>query len=439
MKFHFLGMAKRLGGRAIPMIVAATALSACTTTAENREQPATDTQQTESFSDQARVIHQQVLVLDAHADIVLPTTSRTYLGADGRSKTEPVKLRAGGMDAVILSVAVGPGPRTQAGRKAARAEANAKLLAATQMIEQDEDIVMATSAKALSQIVNQGKIAVLLGFQNARSLNGRVEAIDEFYAAGVRVFGLNHLGHNDFSDSSRPLYIAENQAYEPAEEHGGLSSLGIKAVQRINALGALLDVSQMSKAATLQAVKLSRAPVIASHSNVRKLSAVSRNLSDEEIDRIAQAGGVIHLAAFGAYLVDLSDPQMRADILQVRRDAGLPDAYSYPYELYWEIPDAQDRQAFLKAMRAIIGPGSLDQLLNHVDYIVKRVGIDHVGIGSDFNHGGGIAGFVDASQAFNLTAALLKRGYNRNQIEKIWSKNFMRVLSQAENMADKSE
>jgi membrane dipeptidase len=164
---------------------------------------------------------------------------------------------------------------------------------------------------------------------------------------------------------------------------------------------------------------------------------VSRNLSDEEIDLIAKTGGVIHLAAFGAYLVDLSDPKLLTAILKVRRDAGLPDAYSYPYELYWEIPDPEKRQSFLIAMRRAIGPGSVDRLVDHIDYIVNRVGIDHVGIGSDFNHGGGVAGFVDASEAENVTIALVKRGYSAEQIRKIWGENFLRVFRAAQNIADK--
>ncbi len=418
-------------------LLAATLLSACAAnqvgTAVTPKVPETEA----AFVERAMEIHRQSLVLDAHADIVLPSTSKTYLGADGLSKVAAAKLRAGGIGAVVMSVAVGPGSRTKEGRMLARAEADEKLAAVSYLIEQDQNLALALSPTDVEKLHAGGKTAMLLGFQNARALNGQVDALDQFYAAGVRIFGLNHLGHNDFSDSSRPLYIAETRSYEPTA-HGGLSQLGAAAIQRINALGGIIDVSQMSKSATLQAVKLSRSPVIASHSNVRKLSNVSRNLSDEEIDLIAKAGGVIHLAAFGAYLVDLSDAELLGSILKVRRDAGLPDAYSYPYELYWEIPDLEKRQAFLRAMRDVIGPGSVDRLVDHIDYIVSRVGIDHVGIGSDFNHGGGVAGFVDASEAPNVTLALVRRGYSANQIKKIWGENFLRVFRVAQNAADET-
>ncbi|MEP2103126.1 MAG: membrane dipeptidase [Parasphingorhabdus sp.] len=423
--------------RGMMTFAVATLLSACAT-AQTETAATPDVPKTEAaLVERARNIHQQSLVLDAHADIALPSTSKTYLGADGLSKVDPAKLRAGGVDAVIMSVAVGPGPRTTEGRLLARAEANEKLAAVSNMVQQDQDLGLAKSTSDIEKLNAEGKTAIILGFQNARSLNGNVGALDQFYAAGVRVFGLNHLGHNDFSDSSRPLYIAESRSYETTEEHGGLSPLGRAAIERINALGGVVDVSQMSKAATLQAIKLSRSPVIASHSNVRELSNVSRNLSDEEIDLIAETGGVIHLAAFGAYLVDLSDPELLASILKVRRDAGLPDAYSYPYELYWEIADPKKRQSFLVAMRDVIGTGSVDRLVDHIDYIVNRVGIDHVGIGSDFNHGGGVAGFVDASEALNVTTLLVKRGYSSEKIKKIWSENFLRVFRATQNMADK--
>lgn len=379
----------------------------------------------------ARDIHEEVLVLDAHADIVLPTTSSTYLASDGLSKTDPSKLQAGGMDAVVMAIAVGPGPRTKQGDAAAKAEAEAKLAAITELARSTENVTLASSPAAVDMAHADNKTALILGFQNARALGGDVAELDRYYQSGVRVFGLNHMGHNDFSDSSRPFFNGETGSYEVTEEHGGLSQLGKAAVRRINMLGGVIDISQMSKAATLQTLEISTAPVIASHSNVRTLSNVSRNLSDEEIDRIGTNGGVIHVASFGAYLVDLSDSELLESIRQVRSDAGIPEAWAYPYELYWEIPDPDKRLAFLMAMRKVIGPGSVDRMIDHIDYIVARIGVDHVGIGTDFNHGGGVAGFGDASEALNVTAALVERGYSQEDIAKIWGGNFMRVFRQA--------
>ena len=428
-----------IGRAAKPMLaLLATCLLSASVTAQSPAAPPVEKPETEAaLVARADKIHQESLVLDAHADIVLPSTSPTYLAKDGLSKVDPTKLIAGNMGAVVMSVAVSPGPRTSEADALARIEADKKVAAVRTLAEQNDAMAIVTAPDQLATLRSKGMVALILGFQNARSLEGDVANLDHFYKSGVRVFGLNHMGHNDFSDSSRPLFNAETASYEVTEEHGGLSALGTAAIKRINQLGAIVDISQMSKAASLQAIKLSDAPVIASHSNVRTLSNVSRNLSDEEIDRIAEKGGVIHIAAFGAYLVDLSDPDLLAAIIKVRLDSGLPAAYAYPYELYWEIPDLTKRKAFLVAMRDVIGTGSVDRLIDHIDYVVKRVGIDHVGIGSDFNHGGGIAGFANASEARNVTIGLVQRGYTGDQIKKIWGDNFLRVFREAEKGAAK--
>ncbi len=387
----------------------------------------------------ARQIHERVLVLDAHVDVVpLGETSR-YGDPDGSSKVTPAKLRQGGVDAVVLAAAVGSGPRTPEGDAQARAVADAEIAAVVEMADANDDMVMVQSVADLTRAHDQGKISLMLGLQNARILQADVDQIDNLHRVGVRVYALTHLGHNDFADSSRPVYDGHTGEYEPAAEHGGLSALGQRAIARINALGGLVDVSQLSKAATLQAVELSKSPVIASHSNVRALSDVTRNLSDEEIDAIAGAGGVIHVAAFTAYLLNFSDPQLVAAIKAIRREAGVDEQYTYPYELYWEIDDPDAQREFLTRMRTLLGPATIDLLVDHVDYLVKRVGIDHVGLSTDFNHGGGIQGFVNAGEALNVTLGLVRRGYSAEHIEKIWSGNFLRVLGQAEAHAGASD
>ena len=377
-------------------------------------------------------IHESSLVLDAHADIVIPSTSRAYMSADGTSKVAPAKMRAGGVDAVVMSVAVGPGPRTMEGDAAARAEADEKIAAVHTLVEESQgQVVIATTSSEIVAAHEAGKSALILGFQNARSLQGNVSAIDEFYAEGVRIFGLNHLGHNAFSDSSRPEFSGETGAFEVTEEHGGLSSLGVAAVERINALGALVDVSQLSKAATLQVLELTSSPIIASHSNAKTVSDVTRNLSDEEIDRIGENGGVIHVAAFKGYLINISEPEFIEKLVALRIAAGISIEYNYPFELYWEIDDLAQRSAFTTAVSELLGPASTDNMIDHIDYIVDRIGIDHVGIGNDFNHGSGIDDYNDASEAMNLTEGLLERGYSATDINKIWSGNFLRILNAA--------
>ena len=382
--------------------------------------------------------HDRLLVLDAHADIELADAPTRYARPDGVSRVDPSLMAEGGVDAVVMAIGVGPGPRDAAGVAEARTRADAEL-AAVQALAADPatNTVIATSAGAVTSTVASGKMALILGFQNARSLGKDVDAIDTFYNAGVRVFALTHMGHNDFADSSRPVYIGEKKAYEPEAEHGGLSDLGREAVKKLNALGAVIDVSQLSKQATLQVLDQSTAPVIASHSNVQALSNVRRNLSDEEIDRIGENGGVIHVAAFRGYLFDSNDENLHNRIVAARREAGLPDKYDYPYELYWEIEGYENQVAYTSAISEILGPGDVEAIVDHIHYIVKRIGFDHVGIGNDFNHGGGIEGFSDASGARVITDALVRRGYGEEEIAKIWGGNFLRVMAAAEAAAQR--
>lgn len=390
-------------------------------------------QSREALLEQARAIHERVLVLDAHADTELPDAPSPYVGDDGLSQVDPAKLHAGGVDAVVMSVAVGSGPRTAEGYAAARARADQEV-AAVHALAADpaNNAVVVRSADEIVAAHEQGKAALVLGFQNAMILGTDVSALDDFYDAGARVFALTHLGNNDFADSSRPVFDAATGTHEGAE-HGGLSDLGVAAIERINALGGIVDVSQLSRDAVLQVLETSMVPVIASHSNARQLTDVSRNLSDEEIDGIGEIGGVIHLCPFRGYLYDSSDAALDEAIREARRAAGVLEDYLYPFELYWEIDDPAARSAFTQSISDLLGPGSVDAMLDHLDYIVDRIGVDHVGIGSDFNHGGGVEGFADASEALGVTVGLLERGYGEEDIAKIWGGNFLRVLRAAEN------
>ena len=380
----------------------------------------------------AQSIHRDAITIDAHADIELPGQPSSYVGSDGLSKVSPAKMRSGGLDAVVMSIAVGPKPRTAEGYAEARRIAETEL-AAVQMLVADDanNLTLATNPRALREAHAQGQQALILGMQNALILGSDPAYLDELYGAGVRVFALTHMGHNDYADSSRPLFNAAAGSREPDAEHGGLSELGEAAIQRINALGGIVDIAQLSRQAALQAMEVSTSPVIASHSNVQALTAVSRNLSNEEIDRIGATGGVIHVAPFRGYLFDSADPQLDQAIRQVRRAAGIDENYLYPFELYWEIQDPTVKAAFLAEVSELLKDINLSDMLDHVDYIAQRIGVDHVGIGTDFNHGSGIEGFVDASEALNVTTGLLERGYSKIDIAKIWGGNFLRVWQQS--------
>ena len=383
--------------------------------------------------ERARVIHEQSLTLDAHADIEIVGKPSMYVGPDQLSKVAPEKMRDGQLDAVVMALAVGPKPRNEQGFADARRVADDKLRAVTALVEESGNRTrLVKSPDELLASVDQGDRSIVLSFQNALIFGEDVSAIDYFFDQGVRMFALTHMGHNDFADSSRPLFNAATGEREVTAEHGGLSSKGVAAVGRFNARGAVIDVSQLSTAATLQVVAQSTAPVVASHSNARALTDVSRNLSDREIRRIAAGGGVVHVAPFAGYLFDSKDPAIDGAIRKMRRGAGIDEDYLYPFELYWEIKDPAIKTTFLGGVRALLGPISLETMLDHIDHIVALVGVDHVGIGTDFNHGGGIPSYNDASESFNVTLGLLRRGYSASDIQKIWGGNFVRVWKAVE-------
>jgi membrane dipeptidase len=417
----------------LPILLLTSFLVGCSSESNMAEKTSTPSDQDAALMARAKAIHASALTLDAHADIEIPGKPSSYVGSDGLSKVAPKKMRTGGLDAVVMAIAVGPMPRNAEGYAAAKALAQTKLEAVKALAaDATNNSVIALSTDELITAHEEGKSALLLGFQNALILGTEIDGINTLFNSGIRVFALTHMGHNDFADSSRTLFDGDTGTREPDAEHGGLSTLGKAAVERINALGGIMDISQLSSQAALQAIELSITPVIASHSNVRALTSVSRNLSNEEIDRIGETGGVIHVAPFRGYLFNSSDPNMDSNIRAVRKESGIDEDYLYPFELYWEIDDIDLKKDFLTRISALLGPIGLKEMIDHIDYVAKRIGVDHVGIGTDFNHGSGIEGFDDASEALNVTVELLKRGYSEEDIKKIWGGNFIRVWQAAE-------
>ena len=420
-----------------PLLIIVLSQVGCSVESKSEATAAVSTDQNATLMAQAQAIHATALTIDAHADIEIPDKPSMYVGSDGLSKVGPQKMQKGGLDAVVMSLAVGPMARTPDGYAAAKALAQTKLAAVNALAEDPaNNTVIVKSTVELTNAHIEGKSALIIGFQNALILGTDISGIDSLYRSGVRVFALTHMGHNDFADSSRTLFDGDTGTREPDAEHGGLSALGKAAVAEINTLGGIMDISQLSSEAALQVIALSSTPVIASHSNVRALTSVSRNLSDLEIDQIGESGGVIHIAPFRGYLFDSADPDMDTNIRAVRKESGIEEDYLYPFELYWEIDDPAIRKDFLTRTSALLGPIGLDEMLDHIDYIVERIGVDHVGIGTDFNHGSGIIGFNDASEALNVTVELLKRGYTEDDIINIWGGNFIRVWRAAEKASE---
>jgi microsomal dipeptidase-like Zn-dependent dipeptidase len=385
----------------------------------------------------ARAIHDRVITLDTHADIDLAnfTPERNYT-QDLPTKVNLPKMIKGQLDAIFFIVYVGQGPLTPDGYAAAYQQATAKFDAIHRLVDDmaPSQIELALTAADVPRIVAKGKRVALIGVENAYALGIDLARIKEFYDRGMRYMSLAHNGHSQFSDSN----TGEAQGWL----HGGLSEAGRAAIAEMNRLGVMVDVSHPSKASMMQTVELSKAPVIASHSSVRALANHSRNMDDEQLRALKKNRGVIQIVAFSGYVkaVPTDSPRARA-IQQLRKEFGLPvtGAAAAVAALQPDVRTKYDsRLAEIDKTMPAPPRATVRDFVDHIDYAVKLIGIDHVGISSDFDGGGGIDGWNDASEAFNVTLELVKRGYSESQIRKLWSSNLLRVMAQVERIARQS-
>lgn len=377
-------------------------------------------------------IHQRLLTLDSHIDI--PTSLGTEAAdptIDGPMQVDFPKMRAGGLDAGFFIVYVAQGPLNDAGYQVAYEEAQAKFTAIERMLSANPDTIsLVTSPDELRQAVSEGRLAAAIGVENAFSLGQELQHLEEFYKRGARYISLTHFGHNHFGDSSK---AQGEQAGVAEPENSGLSELGRALITRMNQLGIMVDVSHTAKSTTLASVAASSAPVIASHSGVKALFDHPRNLSDEEIKAIADGGGVVQLVAFDSYLRELS-PENIAAINKLREARGFTSPDWYKQASQAQIGEFRQAVASLNEQ---FPRASVATLVDHIDYVVQLVGIDHAGIASDFGGGGGIEGWDHIGQSALVTEELLFRGYTEEEIEKIWSGNLLRVWSSVIAQAEK--
>ena len=283
----------------------------------------------------------------------------------------------------------------------------------------------------------------MIGIENAYPVGLDLANIKDFHDRGGRYMSLAHNGHSQFADSN----TGENaQDYI----HGGLSELGREALAEMNKWGIIIDVSHPSKDAIMQMLALTRAPLIASHSSARALTNHTRNLDDEMLLAIKDNGGVVQTVAFGSYinearrvhleqgrqaLTESIASALEIDILAPSGIAQLSDAARGAYEASIEEVTAQVRARVGADVNATAPPATVADFVDHIDYMVGLIGEDHVGISSDFDGGGGIEGWNDASETFNVTKELVLRGYTEQQIEKFWSGNLLRVLDEVQAVA----
>ncbi|MEG3123400.1 membrane dipeptidase [Sphingomonas sp. GB1N7] len=372
----------------------------------------------------------QTIVFDPHLDLPKTASDAGWTGlSDPTSQFDLEKARRGGLTVASIAAFVPQGTRDAVSLAAAQATLLRRDAAIHAIAERNPGL----AARALSpgdvrKIVASGKFAVVESLLNAWPLGDDLNAIDRWYGRGVRIFGFVHAGHNQFADSSRPaLQLGDARA-----EHHGLSPLGKAAVKRLNDLGVLIDVSQLSDTAFDQVLALSRAPVIASHSDVRALVDNGRNLGGAQLDELKARNGVIAINAFSAYLRARS-PETLAAVAALQREFGISPGGP---------PISPERQVdYDHRYHDIVGrepKANLKDLIDAVDYTVKRIGIDHVALSSDFNHGGGVNGWSNVGETGNVTAELKGRGYTPDQIAKLWGGNVLRVWQAAIDAHDRS-
>jgi membrane dipeptidase len=380
-------------------------------------------------NDAGAVTSAGTLTLDTHIDIPLDYATDATDPSTADLQVNLTKMAAGGLDAGFFIVFVGQTARTDEGYAQAEADALTKFAAIHRMAEQlyPERIEIAYSAADVERIAAAGKLVAAIGVENGYSLGRELELLDRYYELGARYVGLVHDGDNDLARSARPS-AALGDALDSTT---GVSALGAEAIARMNRLGLMVDVSHGSKQTALDAMRLSAAPVIASHSGIAAVNTHPRNMDDETLLALKADGGVVQVVAYDSYLKQQPDEKAAA-VRALRQSVGLGAGRRLS-----SLP-AEQRTLYEEGLRNIETQwpaATVAQLVDHIDYAVKLLGVDHVGIASDFDGGGGVTGWADAAETANVTAELRARGYSGGDIFKIWSGNLLRVWRETERTA----
>ncbi len=383
----------------------------------------------ESKLDRERQIHQSMLTIDSHTDTPLNIMRKGQdlsIRSDSRkggSKIDFPRMKEGGLDGAFFAVYVGQGPRTPEGNEKARQTALTIFDSIHAVINRNPDFVQqGLTADDLRKINKNGKLAIYIGIENGYVIGTDIGMLKKYYDLGARYITLCHSFNNDICDSSTD---------PDGPEHNGLSEFGKKVVREINKLGMIIDVSHVSDKTFYDILEISKAPVIASHSSARALCNNPRNLDDEMLLALADNDGVIQVCTVSEYLKEIP--------VYPSRDSDRQAVIS-KYGNFYKLPPAE-QEVFLNAWFAVdsIFPpilATVSDFVDHIDHIVQVAGIDHVGIGTDFDGGGELEGCYDVSEIENITFELLKRGYSEEDIQKIWSGNLLRVFREVERVKE---
>ena len=395
----------------------------------------------------AKGIHERVITLDTHCDINVDnfTAEKNYTH-ELPTQVDLPKMKEGGLDVAWFIVYTGQDSLNDSGYTKAYENAISKFEAIHRLVDEyaPNEIGLALNSDDVRSLQKEGKLVAMIGIENGYPVGTDISNVKKFADMGARYMSLSHNGHSQLCDSNTG---EEDDVWL----HNGLSELGKEVVAEMNKWGIMIDVSHPSKESMRQMIELTQAPIIASHSSARALCNHSRNLDDEQLMWLKENGGVVQTVAFKSYLnTEKSEKRAEAEteIMKEIADSmgiqwleraeimALPTDERNAYiQTYYRMLPVQKKKI---AERDDLPPGvDVADFVDHIDYLVEKIGIDHVGISSDFDGGGGIVGWSDASETFNVTLELVKRGYTEEQIAKLWSGNLLRVLDEVQAVAAK--
>ncbi len=403
--------------------------------------------------ERARGIHERVITLDTHADInpgnFTPELNYTM---DLPTQVNLPKMEAGGLDVAWFIVYVGQGDLTPAGYAEAYDQAIAKFDAIHRLTGEiaPERIGLALTSDDVRRIAGEGRSVAMIGVENGYPVGEDIGRIQEFQERGARYLSLAHNGHSQLSDSNTGEALDDWL-------HDGLSELGRQAVAELNRVGIMIDISHPSKRANMEVFELSRAPVMASHSSARALNDHSRNLDDEQLMALRENGGVVQTVAFRGYVdgpknqaYQQASQMVLAEVAEEMDFEIIGGGRGRAFFMALQAMSPDEREAYQAGLRMVqdaaaeriamevapvTPPVDVADFVDHIDYMVGLIGLEHVGISSDFDGGGGVTGWDDASETFNVTLELVRRGYSEEEIGQLWSGNLLRVLDDVQAVA----
>jgi len=381
----------------------------------------------------ARNIHERVLTLDAHIDIEVSFFTPENPDKMGYQKLASLPaMKSGGLNGAFFAAYVEQGPLTAKGFADAYGLALKKIDRIHHVANKElpNTVGIALNPEDALDIHQQGKITAMIGLENGYPLGEDIGNVEKFFNRGVRYITLSHIGHNQICDSN-----LGRDGQSPL--HNGLSSFGEDVVAEMNRLGMIIDVSHIGRESVLDVIQLSKAPVMASHSSHRDFCGIARMWDDAQLLALKNNGGVFHLVGL-SMTIKQEPAEKTAAISKLRKELGFPKDY-WPFFLAFEKAPVETRQDYNRRLGEIetqFPSANVAGFVDHIDTLVDRIGVDHVAISSDFyDQTWSLVGWKDASETFNITLELVRRGYTEEQIAKIWSGNTLRVWREVQKAA----